>query len=226
MGAEYSVEDAGDCVDQTKNPLVVFGKTHLADGKRVFVVRADKSKNGKSASENKSKLKSWLIQDTHGANCFKVDYRFKFTQRLLDAKGGIIAILDKRIDTAFYTKRVFNGDSLEEEDLAIEACRRISHYRAEMCVKIYDHTENRKGKKGKVLESLRVLGNKKEKTFVVLRNDVVIGKSYRMDRFNIVKGSEAHNKCQDTYYLEVASGVDTVLIISLAAAMNRFMKKK
>lgn len=229
MGAEYSVEDAGECQDQSASPLVVFGDPHVAAGKRVFVVRADKSKNGKNGkSENKAPLKSWTIQDTHGADCYKVDYRFKFTQRLLDAKGAIIAILDKKIDTTFYTKRVFKGDSLEVEDLVIEASRRMSHYKAEMSVKIFDPAKYRNGRKGCVVEVLKVLGNKKDKTFVVLRGDEVIGKSYRMDRFNCVPEGHHHNNnnCQDTYFLEVASGVDTALIVSLAAAMNRFMRKK
>lgn len=49
----------------------------------------------------------------------------------------------------------------------------------------------------------------------------VLGASTRFGADN----SQAVHSNQDTYYLEVASSVDAAFAVSMAVAMNRFMRK-
>lgn len=107
----------------------------------------------------------------------QVDYRFKFTQQLIDTNKNILATLDKKMNSVVYTKNFYIGDSFEDEDRIVKVKRSISHYKADMCAKIYDLKN-----KGSAVESIRALGNDKDKTFVLFRGDAIIAKTYRMDK--------------------------------------------
>lgn len=112
----------------------------------------------------------------HRFMLLQVDYRFKYTQLLMDQKKNILATLDKDMNAVMYTKYFYFGDSFDDEDRVVKVKRNLSLYNAEMHAKIYDKN------KRSVLEVIKVFGNIKDKTFVIFRGDGIIAKTYRMDK--------------------------------------------
>ncbi|GMH32452.1 hypothetical protein BSKO_00286 [Bryopsis sp. KO-2023] len=202
MGNDVSA-NVGPLQNQLQAPLVAIDPRFITQEEVYLVLKEKFSFSGDDFS----------IHDTNGRHWFQVKgktFSLRDKKTLFDVANVPVLTMHSKVFSLHSTQEIYRGQST---DLAATVKKKIKlSFNSSITV-----TVTYQGR----TEILEIKGNFMDRAFIIMRGGQLIAKSTRTNRW----GAAALLTDRETYFLEVAAGVDSALMVALAVSIDEIERE-